>query len=95
MEEFNIEASNEWIGRRIDKVLSEYFKDYSRSFIKKLFDDDLILVNGKKSKPGYNIKNGDILGYNWKRTLFKIMITNNTNYMCCFLMFKIILEGGF
>lgn len=49
MEEFNIEASNEWIGRRIDKVLSEYFKDYSRSFIKKLFDDDLILVNGKKS----------------------------------------------
>ena len=60
MEEFNIEASNEWIGRRIDKVLSEYFKDYSRSFIKKLFDDDLILVNGKKSKPGYNIKNGDI-----------------------------------
>lgn len=61
MEEFNIEASNEWIGRRIDKVLSEYFKDYSRSFIKKLFDDDLILVNGKKSKPGYNIKNGDIL----------------------------------
>lgn len=61
MEEFNIEASNEWIGRRIDKVLSEYFKDYSRSFIKKLFDDDLILVNGKKSKPGYNIKNGDML----------------------------------
>lgn len=61
MEEFNIEASNEWIGRRIDKVLSEYFEDYSRSFIKKLFDDDLILVNGKKSKPGYNIKNGDIL----------------------------------
>ena len=60
MEEFNIEASNEWIGRRIDKVLSEYFEDYSRSFIKKLFDD-LILVNGKKSKPGYNIKNGDIL----------------------------------
>lgn len=34
------------------------------------------------------------LGYNWKRTLFKIMITNNTNYMCCFLMFKIILERG-
>lgn len=61
MEEFNIEASNEWIGRRIDKVLSEYFEDYSRSFIKKLFDDDLILVNRKKSKPGYNIKNGDIL----------------------------------
>lgn len=61
MEEFNIEVSNEWIGRRIDKVLSEYFEDYSRSFIKKLFDDDLILVNGKKSKPGYNIKNGDIL----------------------------------
>lgn len=60
MEEFNIETSNEWVGRRIDKVLSEYFKDYSRSFIKKLFDDDLILVNGKKSKPGYNIKNGDI-----------------------------------
>ena len=61
MEEFNLEACDEWTGRRVDKVLSEYFSDYSRSFIKKLFDDDLILVNGKKSKPGYNIKSGDVL----------------------------------
>ncbi len=61
MEEFNLEACDEWIGRRVDKVLSEYFSDYSRSFIRKLFDDDLILVNGKKSKPGYNIKSGDVL----------------------------------
>lgn len=61
MEEFNLEACDEWTGRRVDKVLSEYFSDYSRSFIRKLFDDDLILVNGKKSKPGYNIKSGDVL----------------------------------
>lgn len=59
MEEYNLEASEEWAGRRIDKVLSEYFDNYSRSFIKKLFEDGQILVNGKSVKPSYNIKNGD------------------------------------
>ena len=45
MEEYNLESSEEWTDRRLDKVLSEYFDGYSRSFIKKLFDDGLILVN--------------------------------------------------
>ena len=53
MEEYNIEASGDWAGKRIDKVLSGYFSDYSRSFIKKLFDDGYIQVNGKASKPSY------------------------------------------
>lgn len=37
MEEYNIDASEEWVDKRIDKVLSEYFADYSRSFLKKTF----------------------------------------------------------
>lgn len=60
MEEYNIEASGDWAGKRIDKVLSGYFSDYSRSFIKKLFDDGYIQVNGKVSKPSYSVRTGDI-----------------------------------
>ena len=60
MEEYNIEASGDWAGKRIDKVLSGYFSDYSRSFIKKLFDDGYIQVNGKASKPSYSVRTGDI-----------------------------------
>ena len=60
MEEYNIEASDDWAGKRIDKVLSGYFSDYSRSFIKKLFDDGYIQVNGKASKPSYSVRTGDI-----------------------------------
>ena len=60
MEEYNIEASGDWAGKRIDKVLSVYFSDYSRSFIKKLFDDGYIQVNGKASKPSYSVRTGDI-----------------------------------
>ena len=56
MEEYNIDASEEWIDKRIDKMLSEYFADYSRSFLKKLFDDGLITVNNKSVKPSYKVK---------------------------------------
>ena len=91
--------------------LSEIEIPYPEYDAKNLFVRDdkkrnyyLITVKGNKrvridtiqiKKYAIIIKNRDILGYNWKRTLFKIMITNNTNYMCCFLMFKIILERGF
>ena len=36
MGEYNIEASGDWAGKRIDKVLSGYFSDYSRSLHKEV-----------------------------------------------------------
>ena len=61
MEEYNLESSEEWTDRRLDKVLSEYFDGYSRSFIKKLFDDDMIHVNSRSVKPSYKVKSGDMI----------------------------------
>lgn len=61
MEEYNLESSEEWTDRRLDKVLSEYFNGYSRSFIKKLFDEDMIHVNSRSVKPSYKIKYGDMI----------------------------------
>lgn len=61
MEEYNIDASEEWVDKRIDKMISEYFADYSRSFLKKLFDDGLITVNSKSVKPSYKVKSADMI----------------------------------
>lgn len=61
MEEYNLEACPNWSGNRIDKLLSEYFDNYSRSFIKKLFDEGFVLVNGKAVKSSYKAKEHDII----------------------------------
>lgn len=61
MEEYNIESCEEWTNNRIDKVLSEYFADYSRSFLKKLFEDGKITVNGKVIKQSYKLKVSDMI----------------------------------
>lgn len=61
MEEYNIESCEEWTDNRIDKVLSEYFADYSRSFLKKLFEDGKITVNGKVIKQSYKLKVSDMI----------------------------------
>lgn len=61
MEEYNIESCEEWTDKRIDKALSEYFSDYSRSFLKKLFDDGLVQVNGQNVKPSYKLRSCDLI----------------------------------
>ncbi len=61
MESYNIEADKNWNNKRIDKGLADYFDDYSRSFLKKLFDDKLVLVNNKAVKPSYKVMSGDII----------------------------------
>lgn len=61
MEEYNIESCEEWDGNRIDKVLSEYFEDYSRSFFRKLFDEGLVKVGGKAVKPSLKVRRGDLI----------------------------------
>ena len=47
-------------GIRIDKYLNEEF-DISRSRIKKLIDDEKILVNGKSIKASYLVKMDDVI----------------------------------
>ena len=59
METYNIEADENWKGKRVDKSLADYFDEYSRSFLKKLLDDGNVLVNDKKAKPSLKIASGD------------------------------------
>ncbi|MGN0395238.1 MAG: S4 domain-containing protein, partial [Coprococcus sp.] len=61
MESYNIEADSNWENKRIDKALSDYFDDYSRSFLKGLFADKLVCVNGIPVKPSYKVSASDLI----------------------------------
>jgi len=62
MEDFILkidESKNEYVGVRIDKVLSTELADYSRAYIQKLLDDGNITVSNKPVKANYKLKAGD------------------------------------
>ncbi len=46
---------------RLDKLVSTKFTDFSRNKIKKMLEDELILINKKIEKPSYKVKWGDII----------------------------------
>lgn len=46
-------------GTRLDRFLSEKIPGWSRSRLKSLFDDGLVLVNGEIEKPSYRLRPGD------------------------------------
>jgi 23S rRNA pseudouridine1911/1915/1917 synthase len=46
-------------GTRVDLWLSERLEEYSRSYIKKLIDDGMLLVNGEQVKSNYKLKSKD------------------------------------
>ncbi len=46
---------------RLDYFVALSCKDLSRSYVKKLIQDGLILVNGKKLKSSYKVQNGDMI----------------------------------
>ena len=50
--------------QRLDKFLSTYFSELSRSHIAKLIDDEHCLVNKKVIKSSYKLKTGDIIEIN-------------------------------
>ncbi|WP_022763940.1 RluA family pseudouridine synthase [Butyrivibrio sp. XPD2006] len=52
-------VTDEYEGLRIDKLISELVDSLSRSFIKKLIDDDKVICNGKKVKASYQVSEGD------------------------------------
>lgn len=53
--------TEEYEGIRIDRVLAALLEDQSRSFLKKLFADERILVNGKAVKPSAPAREGDLV----------------------------------
>lgn len=57
MEEPNLTATQS--GERIDRFLSIYLEDLSRSYIQKLVKEGGILVNGNSVKANYKVNEGD------------------------------------
>jgi len=55
MEKYNIEYKEKQ-GVRLDKFLVEQFKEFSRSYIKNLIDENLVFVNEKNVKSGYMLR---------------------------------------
>lgn len=46
-------------GIRIDRYLSEYYTDFSRSYLQKLLKDGEVLVDGKIVKSNYKVSSGE------------------------------------
>ena len=46
-------------GARLDKYVSNQYPELSRVYIQKLIEEDSILVNGKKEKASYKVKEND------------------------------------
>jgi 23S rRNA pseudouridine1911/1915/1917 synthase len=57
--EFKIEVES--VGQRLDVYLSDIFSAYSRSFFKRLVDEESVKVNEKKVKAGYVLREGDLI----------------------------------
>ncbi len=64
MEEFLLiidESKTEYVGVRIDKVLTTELSDYSRAYIQKLLDDGHITIADKPVKSNYKLRAGDCI----------------------------------
>lgn len=55
---------NEEKKERLDIYIARKIEDVSRSYINKLIKEGLVLVNGKKKKPKYIVKKGDLIQVN-------------------------------
>ncbi len=62
MNKIVVDESNS--NRRLDKFLSTYFSDFSRSHIAKLIDEENCIVNGKVAKASLKLKAGDVIKIN-------------------------------
>jgi len=51
----------DYIDDRIDSFIAKKFPDLSRSYIKKLIDDNMITVNLNNVKPSYHVKKDDLI----------------------------------
>jgi len=62
------------IDERLDKLISTKFKDFSRSKIKKMLEEELINVNKKLEKPSYKVSWGDIISIQIKDPEISVII---------------------
>lgn len=53
----------DFAGERADKILAYVLSDYSRSFVQKLFEDELVSCNGKKISKSFKPKIADKLEF--------------------------------
>lgn len=58
---YELTAEEEDMGIRIDKFIAESLEELTRTYIQKLIQDGLVLVNQNKVKANYKINNGDKL----------------------------------
>jgi 23S rRNA pseudouridine1911/1915/1917 synthase len=54
-------VTTETAGQRLDQFLREASPEHSRSFLQKLIDDQLILVNTRPAKASYKVRPGDTI----------------------------------
>lgn len=47
------------VGQRLDRYLASVLANTSRSTVQQLIEEKQVLVNGRASKPGYMLRNGD------------------------------------
>lgn len=59
MKTVDLEAFDSDNGKRIDIFLSEKVEGYSRTYFKKLIEDEMVMVDGKPRKANYKLKTGD------------------------------------
>ncbi len=59
MEQEMLVITQEQVGQRLDKVLSQMFDELSRSYIQMLMKDQRVTVNGKPEKANYKCKLDD------------------------------------
>ena len=64
MERYTLIAEKEDTGKRIDVFVSDNMDSLSRSMVQKLIESGDILVNEKKQKSNYKLRNGDIISAN-------------------------------
>ena len=60
-ETIEIKVTSELAGKRLDVVLSEECRDFTRSYINKLCKEERASLNGKASKGNKKCKEGDII----------------------------------
>ena len=59
MENVKITVENQFVGKRIDKILTAFFSDFSRTQVQNLIRDGHVMVNQKVVKASYKIEEND------------------------------------
>ncbi len=58
---FTIHIKDDFVGKRTDKLMAEQLPQFPRAALAKLFDMELVWLNGEATKPGYKLRSGDKL----------------------------------